>query len=32
VLGFKEYPPSQSSGSMNLDVVMEQLQSCAAGK
>src|SRR5450432_4015141 len=28
---FKEYPPSQRVGSMNLDVVMEQLQSGASG-
>ena len=28
---FKEYPPSQRVGSMNLDVVMEQLQSAASG-
>jgi arylsulfatase A-like enzyme len=29
---FKEYPPSQKVGSMNLDVVMQQLQSTGGGK
>jgi arylsulfatase len=28
---FKDYPPSQRVGSMNLDVIMEQLQSGASG-
>lgn len=32
IQSFKEYPPSQRVGSMNLDQVMEQLQSGAAGK
>src|SRR5450432_4349882 len=31
IQSFKEYPPSQRVGSMNLDVVMEQLQSGASG-
>jgi hypothetical protein len=30
IASFKDYPPSQRSGSMNLDQVMEQLQSGAA--
>jgi arylsulfatase len=28
---FKEYPPSQRSGSMNLDVIMQQFSAGAAG-
>jgi arylsulfatase len=32
IASFKDYPPSQRVGSMNLDQVMEQLQSGAAGK
>lgn len=32
IQSFKDYPPSQRVGSMNLDQVMEQLQSGAAGK
>jgi arylsulfatase A-like enzyme len=31
IQSFKDYPPSQRSGSMNLDVIMEQLQA-GAGK
>ena len=31
VQSFKEFPPSQRSGSMNLDQVMEQLQAGASG-
>ena len=31
IQSFKDYPPSQRSGSMNLDQVMEQLQSGASG-
>jgi arylsulfatase len=31
IQSFKEFPPSQSSGSMNLDQVMEQLQAGASG-
>ncbi|MCC8971867.1 arylsulfatase [Bradyrhizobium brasilense] len=31
IQSFKEYPPSQRVGSMNLDVVMEQLQAGASG-
>jgi hypothetical protein len=31
IQSFKEFPPSQRTGSMNLDQVMEQLQSGAAG-
>lgn len=30
IQSFKEYPPSQRVGSMNLDQVMEQLQSGAS--
>lgn len=32
IASFKEYPPSQRVGSMNLDQVMEALQSGASGK
>ena len=31
IQSFKEYPPSQRSGSMNLDVIMEALASGATG-
>jgi arylsulfatase A-like enzyme len=31
IQSFKDYPPSQRVGSMNLDVMMEQLQAGAAG-
>ena len=31
IQSFKDYPPSQRSGSMNLDVIMEALASGAAG-
>src|SRR5450432_3319462 len=31
IASFRDYPPSQRVGSMNLDVVMEQLQSGASG-
>jgi hypothetical protein len=32
IASFKEYPPSQRVGSMNLDQVMEQLQSGITGR
>jgi arylsulfatase len=31
VQSFKEFPPSQRSGSMNLDVIMEALSAGSAG-